>query len=286
MTPDVFPTPLVTTEWLARHLGEPGLVIVDASWYLAAMNRNGRAEYGAGHIPGAVYWDLDELSDRRAALPHMLPEPGELGRAIGMLGIGNDSRVVVYDGSGANLSAPRVWWMLRVAGHDATAVLDGGLKKWKAEERPLVAGHARWAPRDFEVRWRPEMVRSMEETRAASATKSHGLLDARSRGRFAATEPEPRAGLRGGHIPGARNLPFAELVQGDGTLRPASELKARFSEAGVDLTRPIVVSCGSGVTACALGLGLEVLGKGGWAVYDGSWSEWGRPEGPPLETGS
>lgn len=286
MTADVFPTPIVATEWLARHLGEPGLVVVDASWYLAAMNRSGKAEFASGHIPGAVYWDLDELSDRSAPLPHMLPPPDELGRSIGILGIGNDSRVVVYDGSGNNLSAPRVWWMLRVAGHRDVSVLDGGLRKWKSEDRALVSGHPPWEPRDFEVRWQPELVRSLDQTLAASSTRSHVLVDARSRGRFAATEPEPRPGLRGGHIPGARNVPYGDLVRSDGTIRPVAELRARFIDAGVDLTRPMVLSCGSGVTACAIGLGLEVLGKGGWAVYDGSWSEWGRPEGPPLETGA
>lgn len=277
------PAPLVSTDWLARHLGKPGLVVVDASWYLPALNRHARAEYEAGHIPGAIYWDLDELSDRESPLPHMLPAPPDLARGIGTLGIGTGDRVVVYDGSGVNLSAARVWWTLRYAGHDAVAVLDGGLKRWKAEGRPLQAGRARWEPKQFTAEPRPEMVRNLEQTQAAINAGSAGMLDARSRGRFAGTEPEPRPGLRGGHIPGARNLPIAELVGPEGTMLPPEELRRRFVEAGLDLERPVITSCGSGVTACALALGLEVAGHRRYSVYDGSWSEWGREGGPPIE---
>lgn len=282
---DPLPAPLVSTEWLARHLGEPSLVVVDGSWYLPAMDRNPRAEYETGHIPGAVFWDLDELSDRESSLPHMLPSLPDLARGIGALGIGNDDRVVAYDGSGMNLSAARVWWTLRVAGHDRVAVLDGGLKRWRAEGRPLVPGRTRWDPKRFTVHPRPDLLRSLEETRAATTDGSTALLDARSRGRFAGTEPEPRPGLRGGHIPGARNLPIGELVATDGTLLPPEELRRRFTDAGLDLERPIIASCGSGVSACALALGLEVLGHRRHAVYDGSWSEWGKPDGPPIEPG-
>ena len=282
------PTPLVSTDWLAQHLGEPGLVVVDASWYLAAMNRNGRAEYEAGHIPGAVFWDLDELSDHSSPLPHMLPPLADLARGIGALGIGNGDRVVVYDGSGTNLSAARAWWTLRLLGHEAVAVLDGGLKRWRAEGRPVQSGRARWEPKAFHVRPRPELVRDHAETRAAMESGSAGILDARSSGRFAGTEPEPRPGLRGGHIPGARSVPFAELTGPDGTMLPPEEIRRRFAAAGSDLARPIILSCGSGVTACVLALGLEVAGHRDYAVYDGSWSEWGREAAMarPVETGT
>jgi len=279
------PTPLVSTDWLARHLAQPGLVVVDASWYLAAMNRQGRAEYEAGHIPGAVYWDLDELSDRASPLPHMLPPLDDLARELGVLGIGNGDRVVVYDGSGVNLSAARVWWTLRLLGHEAVAVLDGGLKRWRAEGHPVQSGRAHWEPKRFTARLRPELVRGQAEIVAAMKSGSAGLLDARSGGRFGGTEPEPRPGLRGGHIPGARSLPFAELTGPDGTMLSPEEIRRRFRSAGTDLDRPVILSCGSGVTACVLALGLEVAGQHDYAVYDGSWSEWGRPDGPPVETG-
>ncbi len=282
---DSLPTPLVSTQWLASHLGQPGLIVVDASWYLPAMNRNGRAEYVAGHIPGAVYWDIDELSEHASPLPHMLPPAAELARSIGVLGIGNADRVVVYDGSGINLSAARTWWTLRLLGHEAVAVLDGGLARWRAEACPVQAGHARWAPAAFQARLRPDLVRGQAEVRAAIETGAAETLDARSSGRFAGTEPEPRPGLRGGHMPGARSVPFAELTGPDGTMRSPDELRRHFSKAGANLERPIILSCGSGVTACVLALGLEVAGHSDYSVYDGSWSEWGLPGGPPLETG-
>lgn len=278
------PAPLVSTAWLAAHLGEPSLAVVDASWYLAAMQRDGHAEYRAGHLPGAVFWDLDALSDRSSDLPHMLPDPDTLARDIGGLGIGNGDRVVVYDGSGVNLSAARVWWTLRVAGHTDVAVLDGGLPRWRAEGRPLEAGEAIRPAEPYVVRFRPELVRSLEQLREGLAGGGAQLLDARSRGRFAGTEPEPRPGLRGGHIPGSRNLPFLELVGPDGLLRSPEELRRLYRDAGIDFSRPVVTSCGSGATACALTLGLASLGIES-AVYDGSWSEWGRENGPPIEQG-
>ena len=285
MTSAPLPTPLVSTDWLAASLGAPDLVVVDASWYLPAMNRAARAEYEAGHIAGAVYADLEALSDPTTHLPHMLLAPEALGREIGMLGIGNDCRVVVYDGSGANLSAARFWWTLRVLGHDSAAVLDGGLQRWRSEGRPLRAGFAPWAPRQFTGHFRPELVRSEAEVGRSIASRSAQLLDARSRGRFEGSEPEPRPGLRGGHLPGARSLPFAELIASGGALLPVAELRARFERAGLDLSRPVIASCGSGVTACALLLGLEAIGHSTHAVYDGSWSEWGRGDGPDVESG-
>jgi len=282
---DRLPTPIVGTEWLAAHLGEPGLVVIDASWYLAAMQRDPRAEYLAGHIPGALFWDLDALSDQQSSLPHMLPDPQTLAREIGALGIGNSDRIVVYDGSGINLSAPRVWWTFRMAGHDEVAVLDGGITRWKSQGRPLETGSATRGPAQFAVRLRPALRKSLEDVRSAVAGGSSQVLDARSKGRFAGTEPEPRPGLRGGHLPGSRSLPFQELVGADGVLLPPDELRERYLRAGIDLDRPIVATCGSGVTACALVLGLHRLGIADAAVYDGSWSEWGRPSGPPIEQG-
>ena len=279
------PTPLVSTDWLATHLGESRLVVIDASWYLAAMNRDARAEYEAGHLPGAVYWDLDLLSDRSSPLPHMLPDAATLAREIGALGIAPDDRVVIYDASGVNLSAPRVWWTFKVAGHDAVAVLDGGLARWTAENRPLEKGRVRREPARFAVRWRPALLKSLADMRDLVEAGDWQILDARTRGRFEGSEPEPRPGLRGGHLPGARNLPFPELLDASGKLLPPAELRRRYEAAGVDLSRPIVTSCGSGVTACALALGLELLEVARYAVYDGSWSEWGAPDGPAIEQG-
>jgi thiosulfate/3-mercaptopyruvate sulfurtransferase len=274
------PRPLVGTDWLASHLGEPDLVVVDASWYLAAMQRDPKTEYQERHIPSALFWDLDLLSDQRTALPHMLPDPDTFAREVGRLGIGDQDRIVVYDGSGANLSAPRVWWMFRVHGHDDVAVLDGGMVKWLAERRPVESGSMTRPVQTFNARFRPELVRTAAEVEASLGRPDEQLLDARSAARFAGTEPEPRPGLRSGHIPGAKNLPYAELVAPDGTLLPRDELIRKFEAAGIDLDRPVVTSCGSGVSACALALGLEVAGSRRYAVYDGSWAEWG------LETGN
>jgi len=277
--------PLVTTEWLGRHLGLPRLLVVDASWYLPSMQRRARAEYEVGHIPGAVFADIDELSDAASPLPHMLPSPADLARRLGILGLGNDSVVVVYDGSGANLSAARLWWMLRLLGHEAVGVLDGGMPRWRAEGRRVEPGVAPWAPRRFIPHWEPGLVRSEAEVREAISSGVVQLADARSRGRFEGTEPEPRPGLRGGHMPGAHSIPFGDLTGTDGLLLPVPDLRRRFQQAGIDLGRPVIASCGSGVSACALLLGLEVVGHHGHSLYDGSWSEWGRIGGPPVDAG-
>jgi thiosulfate/3-mercaptopyruvate sulfurtransferase len=284
MTPTL-PGPLVSTAWLAAHLTDPAVVVVDASWYLPAMNRNPQAEYRSGHVPGAVFWDLDALSRQDTSLPHMLPDPATFARQVGRLGIGNDSVVVVYDGSGTNLSAPRVWWELRLHGHDPVAVLDGGMAKWRAEGRTVAPGSVAREPTTFEVRVRPGLVRSLDEVRAAIGTDAQ-LLDARSRGRFEATEPEPRQAIRGGHVPGARSVPYGDLVTPDGTLKPPTELRRLFAAAGIDLGRPVITSCGSGVSACALALALDLAGRSDTAVYDGSWTEWGGREDTPIETGA
>lgn len=284
MTEAVPPRPLAPVSWLAARLDDPGVVVVDASWYLPAQNRSAVGEYQAGHIPGAVFWDLDALSDRATELPHMLPDTESLGRSIGILGIGNDHAVVVYDGSGHNTSAARVWWTLRVAGHQQVAVLDGGLAAWRAAGLPLKAGWTPWRPRGFRATFREELVRSRDQVTWVKGKKGGAqVLDARSPGRFTGTEPEPRPGLRGGHIPGAKNLPYAELTAADGLLLSPDALRERFLAAGLDLRKPVITSCGSGVTACALALGLEVAGVTEWSVYDGSWAEWGRPDGPEVE---
>jgi thiosulfate/3-mercaptopyruvate sulfurtransferase len=240
-------------------------------------------EYQAGHIPGAVFWDLDALSDRASSLPHMLPDIESLGRSIGTLGIGNQHAVVVYDGSGHNLSAARVWWTLRVAGHQQVAVLDGGMAAWRAAGLPVQAGWTQWRPCGFRATLHEELVRSRDQVAWVKGKGGAQVLDARSRGRFAGSEPEPRPGLRAGHIPGAKNLPYAELVAPDGLLHSPEALREKFRAAGLDLQKPVITSCGSGVTACALALGLEVAGVTEWSVYDGSWAEWGRPDGPPVE---
>lgn len=277
--------PIVSTDWLAGQINSPDIRVVDASWYLPASRRDPHAEFFAAHIPGAVFLDLDRVSDRSSPLPHMMPSPEEFAREVGGLGIGNHHHVVGYDGSGANLSAARVWYMFRVFGHNRVSVLDGGMVKWKQEGRPLESGEAPATQARFTARFNPGMVRDLAAVQSNLPGGGSQLVDARSPGRFAGTEPEPRAGLRGGHVPGSRNLPYASLVREDGTLLPAAELIERFRLAGVDLGRPVVTSCGSGVSACAILLALETLGHRDHTLYDGSWTEWGGREDTPVARG-
>jgi thiosulfate/3-mercaptopyruvate sulfurtransferase len=275
--------PVVTTEWLAKHLGEADLRVVDGTWHMPQLQRDARAEFVAAHLPGAVFFDIDAVADRTTSLPHMLPTADAFAAAVSSLGIGSGDRVVVYDVRGV-VSAARVWWTFRAFGHDTVAVLDGGLRKWRAEGRPVESGAATPTPRCSRARLRPELVRDLAAMRANLDSHAAQVLDARSAGRFAGTEAEPRPGLRGGHIPGSLNLPYEALYRADGTLKSADELRAVVAAAGVDLGRPIVTTCGSGVTASVLALGLYLLDRRDVAVYDGSWSEWGARSDTPIET--
>jgi thiosulfate/3-mercaptopyruvate sulfurtransferase len=283
MNDSVFPS-IVATHWLAARLDQVNVRVLDASWYLPSTGRDGRAEFLAGHIPGARYFDLDEVSDDRTSLPHILPTATRFAEQVGALGVGNDSTVVVYDGSGANLSAGRAWWMFRAFGHDRVAVLDGGSKKWKAEGRAMETGNPRVEPAVFTAKLRPGIGRTMDDVADALRSGAAQVVDMRSRGRFEGTDPEPRAGLPSGHMPGALNLPYGTLVAADGTLLPRDELRQRIARAGIRLDRPIIASCGSGVSACALLLALETLGVHGAVLYDGSWTEWVSKHGG-IETG-
>jgi len=274
---------LISVASLAAQLGAPGIVVFDASWYLAQAGRDPRAEYRAGHIPGAVYFDLDALSDPSSLLPHMLLPPERFAAAIGNLGAGDDDRIVVYDGSGTNLSAARAWWMFRIYGHDNVAVLDGGLAAWRRAGLPLEPGDVTRPPARFTPRFRADLVRTLAEVRDAVGRGSAQVVDARSAGRFAGTEPEPRPGLRGGHMPDSRNLPYASFTGADGLLLDRAGLEAQFRAAGVDLDRPVVASCGSGVTACTILLALDLLGHRDHALYDGSWTEYGGRSDTPVD---
>jgi thiosulfate/3-mercaptopyruvate sulfurtransferase len=285
MNPGKRMPPLVSTAWLEAELGSPDVRVVDASWYLPSANRDAEAEYLAGHLPGAVFFDLDAASDQRSRLPHMLPHPADFAARMSALGIGSDDRIVIYDGSGVNVSAPRLWWMLTVFGHPAAAVLDGGIGKWTREGRPVASGRVAPGRGRFVAAMDRARVRDLAAMMANLSSSREQVVDMRAAGRFEGRDPEPRAGLRGGHIPGSRNLPFTELVSTDGTLLPSEALRHRLAAAGVDFERPIVATCGSGTSACSLVLALEVLGAGGAAVYDGSWSEWGGVIDTPVATG-
>lgn len=277
-------TPLVSPAWLGERLAAPGLVILDASWYLPSAGRDAAAEYLQAHLPGAGRFDLDAASDHTSPLPHMLPPPGAFAAYAASLGISNDTAVVVYDGSGTNLSAARVWWMFRHYGHEPVAVLDGGLGRWRAEGRPLESGAVGVTPGCYVARFDAARVRSAEQVEAALASGTAQVVDLRSAGRFEGREPEPRPGLPSGHMEGALNLPFTDLVATDGTALPLDAVRGRIRRAGIDLNRPIIATCGSGTSACNLMLALARLGEGDAALYDGSWTEW-VGSGRPITTG-
>jgi thiosulfate/3-mercaptopyruvate sulfurtransferase len=273
---------VVSTAWLAENLGAPDLRVVDGSWHMPQAKRDPGREYDEAHIPGAVFFDVDDIADHSTDLPHMLPSAEVFARAVGGLGIGDGDRVVVYDTRGV-VSAARVWWTFRVFGHDAVAVLDGGLPKWRAEGRPVERGPVTPAARRFIARHRKELVRDVAQMKTNVSARGEQVLDARSRGRFAGTEPEPRAGLRGGHIPGSLNLPYDELYEKDGTLRAVPALRDALVKSGLDLAKPVVTTCGSGITASVLALALHQVGRPDVAVYDGSWTEWASRNDTPVE---
>ena len=277
--PDIF----VTADWLQERLGQPGLSIIDGSTYLPAHKRDARAEYEAGHIPGALFFDHDDVVDPDSDLPHTLPPAGIFARMIGSMGIAADDTIVVYDGPGL-FSAPRVRWMFRTMGARKVFLLEGGVDKWKAEGRPLTAEPTKVAPNVFDVSFDAGQVADLAEMRRIVETGERQIADARPAGRFAGTDPEPRPGVRGGHMPGAASVPAGSLSR-DGKLLPPEALRGIFDKAGVDLGKPVVTSCGSGVTAAVISLALETLGHKDNKLYDGSWSEWGARNDTPVVTG-
>jgi thiosulfate/3-mercaptopyruvate sulfurtransferase len=283
--PYAHPDALVSTDWLAAHLSDPHIRVVDASFKLSGITPTAREDYDRGHIPGAVFFDIDDIAQPGTSLPHMIPSADLFARKMGALGIGDDDRVVVYDSVGLS-SAGRAWWMLRLFGHQGVAILDGGLPKWKAEGRPLDNALPTPPSRRFTAQFNPALVRDRRALIENLSSPREQVVDARASGRFDGTAEESWPGRRRGHIPGSRNLPYERVTDPHSRqLRSAEELSDLFRGAGVELDRPIVTSCGSGVTACALAFALHLIGHPGAAVYDGSWSEWGLPGDTPIETG-
>lgn len=267
---------LVDTAWVEAHLDDPNVRILDGSYHLAATGRDAKAEYAAAHIPGALHFDIDTVCDPSPTpSPHMFPSAGDFAAAVGAMGIGNEHRVIVYDADGL-FSAPRVWWMFRVFGHANVAVMTGGFRKWQAENRPATAEVPSPAPALFDATMNASALRSLEQINANIEGGDELVLDARAANRFAGSEPEARAGVEPGHIPGSVNLPYAEIVDAEnGAFRDADTLRTAFDRVGADGSRVVATTCGSGVTACILGLGMHLIGRDNWVLYDGSWTEWG-----------
>ncbi len=278
------PKTLVSTDWLASHLDDPDLRVIDASYYLPDMGRDAKAEYDAAHIPGARFFDIDEISDQRSEMPHMAPPVEKFMSRMRAMGIGDGHQVVVYDGAGI-FSAPRVWWTFRLMGKTDVAVLDGGFPKWLSEARPVEDLPPVMRDRHMTASRQNMLVRDVTQVAAAAKLGDHEIIDARSPGRFRGEEPEPREGLRAGHIPGSKNVHYRTLLNEDGTMKSPDELQAAFEAEGVDLAKPAITTCGSGVTAAILSLALERMGRDRWSLYDGSWSEWGMYGDLKVATG-
>ncbi|MCI5110391.1 MAG: 3-mercaptopyruvate sulfurtransferase [Marivita sp.] len=278
------PRTLVSTDWLASHMRDPDLRILDASMYLPGSDRDAKAEYAAGHIPGARFFDIDEISDSRSDLPHMAPPIEKFMSRMRAMGVGDGHQVVVYDGAGL-FSAARVWWLFKLMGQNDIAVLDGGLPKWVAEGRELEDMPPIIRDRHMTVRRQAHLVKDVTQVSAASKLRDQEIIDARSPGRFRGEEPEPRPGMRGGHIPGSKNVHYASLLNADQTMKTPEETRAIFEAAGVDLSKPAITTCGSGVTAAILSLAMARMGKDDHSLYDGSWSEWGMFPTVPVATG-
>lgn len=278
------PKTLVSTAWLAAHRSDPDLRVIDASWYLPDAGRDAKAEYKAAHIPGARFFDIDEITDSRSNLPHMAPPPEKFVSRMRAMGIGDGHQVVVYDGSGL-FSAARVWWTFRLMGKTDVAVLDGGFPKWQAEGREVEDMPPVLRDRHITVSRQHSLVKDVTQVAHAAKLGEAEIIDARSAARFKGEAPEPRPGLRAGHIPGSKNVPYASLLNPDGTMKPVADLRAVFEAAGVNLSKPAITSCGSGVTAAILSLALERMGHKNHALYDGSWAEWGMYEDLAVEKG-
>ncbi|MCY4304032.1 MAG: 3-mercaptopyruvate sulfurtransferase [Aestuariivita sp.] len=278
------PTTLVSTDWLAEHIKDPDLRILDGSWYLPLAKRNPKDEYDIGHIPSARFFDIDEISDQSSLFPHMAPSPEKFIARMQAMGIGDGHQVVVYDSAGL-MSAARVWWLFRLMGKPNVAVLDGGLPKWRAEGHPIEDLRPVVNKRHFSARFQNQLVRNISQVEAASKIADSVIVDARSPGRFAGIDPEPRQDLQSGHIPNSVNVPFEHLLNSDGTMKDHAGLKDALHAGKVDLSKPVIATCGSGITACILALAFERLGKFDWSVYDGSWAEWGASEDVEKVTG-